>query len=313
MSESMGTDITTSDLLPSFVLLLQDAEAEVRAAAVKSVAGYCDLVGVSMFVSEIMPMLLLLAQDTAQNVRVSLSTAVMDVAPKLGEEMATTHLVPLIVHFLRDDQIPEVRLNVLEKMGGLGTWLESLAGTFLPVLMEMTQDRQWRVRKAIVGVIPLFVEHLGAQYFSENLFDVFMASMNDSVNDVRESGTACLRDMLGTTGSDWMQQNVLPRIKEYYDNSTYYLQRITVMLALRNLSVKATSAMLLAEMVTLALRGARDPIPNVRFSAAQTLLTMVPLADQATVASQIRPCLQEMQQDADGDVKYFSMLALEAC
>ena len=49
---------------------------------------------------------------------------------------------------------------MLEKMGALGSWLESLAATLLPVLMEMTQDRQWRVRKAIVGVIPLFVEHL---------------------------------------------------------------------------------------------------------------------------------------------------------
>jgi len=50
LSEALGKNITLSDGLGSFCNLLQDAEAEVRAAAAKNIGGYLDLVGVENFV-----------------------------------------------------------------------------------------------------------------------------------------------------------------------------------------------------------------------------------------------------------------------
>lgn len=101
LSAAMGINITMADMLGSFLNLLQDAEAEVRTAAAKNVAGYCHLVGVEPFVLEVVPALQVLAQDTVQNVRSSLSEAVMELAAPFGQELAAVHLVPLIARFLQ--------------------------------------------------------------------------------------------------------------------------------------------------------------------------------------------------------------------
>lgn len=65
----MGAQITESDLLSCFSNLLQDGEAEVRAAAAKNLSGYITVVRAELFSSEILPLLSSLSQDTAPNVR----------------------------------------------------------------------------------------------------------------------------------------------------------------------------------------------------------------------------------------------------
>lgn len=65
----MGSQITESELLACFTNLLQDAEAEVRAASAKNLSGYITIVKSELFTSEILPLLSTLSQDTAPNVR----------------------------------------------------------------------------------------------------------------------------------------------------------------------------------------------------------------------------------------------------
>ena len=65
----MGAHITETELLSCFANLLQDAEAEVRAAAAKNLAGYITIVKADLFASEVLPLLSTLSQDTAPNVR----------------------------------------------------------------------------------------------------------------------------------------------------------------------------------------------------------------------------------------------------
>ena len=108
LSEAMGPDVTTSQLLPLYVRLLQDSEAEVRAASVKNAAAYCDLVGKDKFADEVIPALRNLSEDPAQNVRVGVAESVMELAPKLGSAKTTSLLIPMVVQFLRDEA-PEVR------------------------------------------------------------------------------------------------------------------------------------------------------------------------------------------------------------
>lgn len=64
-------------------------------------------------------------------------------------------------------------------------------------------------------------------------------------------------------------------------------------------------------MAQLAVRGAKDKVPNVRFNAALALQELVKCADSNTVNVQVRPCLTELQNDTDSDVKYYSLVALE--
>jgi len=106
-----SNDILNQDLLPSFVALLQDNEGEVRTAACKNFAAYCDVVGPALFSQHLIPTAHALAPDTVPSVRLALSSACMDLAPKLGQELFLRHLVPLLERFLSDPSVPDTKVG----------------------------------------------------------------------------------------------------------------------------------------------------------------------------------------------------------
>ncbi|KAI9911373.1 hypothetical protein PsorP6_009201 [Peronosclerospora sorghi] len=65
-------------------------------------------------------------------------------------------------------------------------------------------------------------------------------------------------------------------------------------------------------MTTLAIRGAHDKILNVRFVASMNLEQLCKIVDASVVATQVRPCLTEVVNDTDMDVKHYSSIALDA-
>ncbi len=54
-------------------------------------------------------------------------------------------------------------------------------------------------------------------------------------------------------------------------------------------------------------------MPNVRFNVAKNLERIAPLVDATVIDSTIKPCLQELGEDADTDVRFYARQALVAC
>jgi len=65
-------------------------------------------------------------------------------------------------------------------------------------------------------------------------------------------------------------------------------------------------------MLPLVLRMAQDPVPNIRFNVAKTLQTLIPLLDGNSNTSKVKPVLCKLNEDDDGDVKFFASQALQA-
>ncbi|DAZ97933.1 TPA: hypothetical protein N0F65_006358 [Lagenidium giganteum] len=310
LSKAMGSQITESELLACFTNLLQDAEAEVRAASAKNIAGYITIVKNELFTSEILPLLSSLTHDTAPNVRTAVSIACMELAPKLGEAAAKTHLSPLLTLFLRDEVV-DVRLNILKRLDCLSQWMSSFEGILLPAIADLARDLQWRVREAVILSIPSLAGSLGSQYFQEHLLEIYVSAFTDMVGEVRLSATKILPQLLDNVGSDYIVQNILPRIATIFERSTIYQERVNVLHAFKQMAGEKASAELLSSMITLSMRGAKDKIPNVRFVASLTLEKLCKYADASVVSGQVRPCLQELVNDSDADVKYYASNALE--
>ena len=68
-----------------------------------------------------------------------------------------------------------------------------------------------------------------------------------------------------------------------------------------------------SKFTPLTLQMAKDPVPNVRFSVARTLHTLIAHIDSSVVQKQIKPCLLSLSEDSDRDVQYFASQALQAC
>mmetsp|Transcript_24045 Transcript_24045/g.39457 ORF Transcript_24045/g.39457 Transcript_24045/m.39457 type:complete len:557 (+) Transcript_24045:1-1671(+) len=311
ISEAMGQMVTTNELLQCFNNLIQDQEAEVRAASLGGVPRYCDLVGQQLFLQHVMPHITALLQDQNLNVKTALSKACMELAGKLGQEHTTIHIVPLLQTFLRDDS-PEVRLRILSKLEVIAAWMPAIGENILPMLLELAHDANWRVRKAVVACLPVLAESMGVDYFETNLLDLYLQSYTDRVFEVRVGATSGLSKIATVCGADWLEKQVLPRIKYFYENSNFYLIRITVIDALKTLAQDGVSGSLMTEVVNILVKACHDSTPNVRFTGAKALALVSGHADDVAVQTQIRPCLTElMQTDTDKDVKFFASQALE--
>ncbi|KAI9909649.1 hypothetical protein PsorP6_015123 [Peronosclerospora sorghi] len=331
LSRATGQQITESELLScvsnllqvqsdasheeqgrvAYDAILQDAEAEVRAAAAKNLSGYVLIIKSEPFSSQLLLLLSALSQDTAPNVRTAVSIACMELAPKLGEVTSKSILAPILLLFLRDEFV-DVRLNILKGMEFLAQWMDSFESVLLPAVADLARDLQWRVREAVVLSIPALAGSLGAQYFQEHLLEIYVSAFTDMVGEVRLSATKILPQLLEALGSDYILQNVMPRLNQIFEKSIIYQERANALHALKQMAVEKVSSDLLSLMTTLAIRGAHDKIPNVRFVTSMTLEQMCKIVDASVVATQVRPCLTELVNDTDMDVKHYSSIALDA-
>lgn len=73
-------------MVPAFVRLLKDNEAEVRTAIAGQIPGFCALVDRNTLLSDIMGTVENLVSDTSQHVRAALGTQISGLAPILGKQ-----------------------------------------------------------------------------------------------------------------------------------------------------------------------------------------------------------------------------------
>jgi len=224
--------------------------------------------------------------------------------------------LPLFLHLLKDE-FPEVRLNIISKLEQVNTviGIDLLSQSLLPAIVELAEDKQWRVRQAIIEYIPLLATQLGKAFFDEQLGNLCMSWLGDNVFSIREAATVNLRKLTEVFGVDWAKVMIVPRIVEMASN-TNYLHRMTTVLAITTivptLSLEVIRDSILPVLTTLM----SDPIPNIRFNVAKSLEVISQTLNNAPEGSvvakeRIVPAVENLKNDADADVRYFANRALQ--
>eukprot|EP01101_Sappina_pedata_P002069 TRINITY_DN12345_c0_g1_i1.p1 TRINITY_DN12345_c0_g1~~TRINITY_DN12345_c0_g1_i1.p1 ORF type:complete len:594 (-),score=240.19 TRINITY_DN12345_c0_g1_i1:57-1838(-) len=310
LCEAFGGEVTKNELVPAFVELLKDTEAEVRAAISKRVSGVCGLIPEEVALKLVLPCIKEIVTDQSQHVRAALASSVMGIAPIIGREATLQHL-DMFLQLLRDD-FPEVRLNVISNLESINkvVGIESITDSLLPAIMELAEDRQWRVRLSIIEYIPLLANQLGVELFDDKLGSLCMTWLGDSVYSVREAATINIKKLTEVFGVEWAQSNIIPKVLSLYTHPNF-LYRITTLFAVSALAPVVGAEIIQSTMLPLVLRMASDVVPNIRFNVAKTLAVLAPLLAQATVETRIRPCLTQLLEDSDRDVKFYAGQALQ--
>nr|CAB3479603.1 unnamed protein product [Digitaria exilis] len=84
-------------------------------------------------------------------------------------------------------------------------------------------------------------------------------------------------------------------------NNPHYLYRMTTLQAISLL------APVMGADITC------QQVPNMKFNVAKVLQSLVPILDQSVVEKTVKPCLVELSEDPDVDVRYYANQALQAC
>ena len=54
-------------------------------------------------------------------------------------------------------------------------------------------------------------------------------------------------------------------------------------------------------------------MPNVKFNVAKMLEKIAPLLERQVIELTVKPCLSELCEDSDADVRFYARQALFAC
>jgi len=309
LCEAVGPDITKTDMVSAYVRLLKDTEAEVRTAAASKVTAFCQRIPADIILKQKLPVISELASDTSQHVRASLASVIMGLAPLLGSEKTIEKLVPLFLLLLKDEH-PEVRLNIISKLDAANLDLTQLSSSLLPAIMELAEDKQWRVRLAIIEYIPLLASQLGVEFFDEKLGNLCMGWLGDTVYSIREAATNNIKRLAEVFGVEWARAHIIPKVLKYQDNSNY-LYRMTVLFAITVLAPVVGKEIIVQDLLPVVIRLAKtDTVPNIRFNAAKCFQAIIPLLDSPVITKEVKPTLLHLGEDQDRDVKYFASQAL---
>uniref|UniRef100_A0A6B2L0J4 TOG domain-containing protein n=1 Tax=Arcella intermedia TaxID=1963864 RepID=A0A6B2L0J4_9EUKA len=310
--DSLGQQITQTELVPIFVQLLRDTEAEVRTAASSKVSGVSKLLERDTVIKELLPCVRVLSADESSSVRSSLASDVMGLAPLFGKDGTNEHLLDIFLLLLRDET-PEVRLNVIGKLDQVTQvlGLDQLSLHLLPAIIELAEDRQWRIRLSILEYIPLLAKQLGVQFFNEKLSNLTMSWLNDCVFSVREAATVNLQKLTESFGVEWSKEHLLPKIMEQLKHKNY-LYRTTTLTMISAIATGFPPSDIQQHFLPPIFTLLGDPIANIRLNAAKALAALIARLETPCVQEVVIPFLKKrLEAEADRDVVYFSNLALQ--
>ena len=153
------------------------------------------------------------------------------------------------------DEFPEVRLHIISKLEQVnqgesaalvGPWamridlanvvipvigIDLLSQSLLPAIVQLAEDKQWRVRLAIIEYIPLLASQLGVKFFDEKLSNLCMGWLGDTVFSIREAATHNLKKLTEVFGVEWASEQIIPKVMGMGSHPNY-LYRMTTCFAI---------------------------------------------------------------------------------
>lgn len=109
--------------------------------------------------------------------------------------------------------------------------IDLLSQSLLPAIVQLAEDKQWRVRLAIIEYIPLLASQLGVQFFNEKLSTLCMGWLGDTVFSIREAATTNLKKLTEVFGVEWASENIIPKVMTMGQHPNY-LYRMTTCFAI---------------------------------------------------------------------------------
>ena len=103
--------------------------------------------------------------------------------------------------------------------------MDILSQSLLPAVVELANDRQWRVRLAIIEYMPLLAAQLvrlivlcefmcqGIEFFDAKLASLTTAWLTDCVYTIREAAGKNLTKLTEVFGAAWSMTHVVPMVR----------------------------------------------------------------------------------------------------
>lgn len=195
--------------------------------------------------------------------------------------------------------------------------IDAVITPFIEHLQDLSDSRNWRIRNAVVAVVPCFARLLKPERFHV-LADMVFVSLHDPVSKVRMQAVKAIEAVAEVYGAEWAALTTTALLHAEAQSSAAtisqgsYVQRAMVVRCLEVLLplVARLSALDLRRQQLLVITSelireySRDRVPNVRLAVANALPQWVKWFSTAGQERIIyNDCIAALQADADTDVR----------
>ncbi|XP_039807782.1 protein phosphatase PP2A regulatory subunit A-like isoform X4 [Panicum virgatum] len=101
-------------------------------------------------------------------------------------------------------------------------------------------------------------------------------------------------------------QHIIPQI-----NNPHYRYCMTILQAISLLAPVMGAEITCQKLLPVIINFSKDMVPNIKFNVAKVLQSLISILDQSVVEKTVRPCLGELSEDSDVDVRYYANQALQ--
>ena len=289
-------------LVPAFLRLVNDPEPEVSMQAVETMRHLSELMGQGgageRLFAEIRP---LAAAEDVESKRL-LGASLPALAPVAVSEAAQEAFREVVAGLLKDES-SEVKVTLLSNIAPMGRVYSQpqLLSVFLPPVLDMLNDKSWKVRKDAVAALQHASKGTGeALANNEKVLKLLKERLSDRVYEVRVTAVRTIQCICRAV-PDWAAKQGLPLIAGFAANPNY-LYRVNYLWALADMAEQLPLPTVLKEAETVA-KLARDPVPNIRLQACLTLFKLHRKLEEKAIEEKIVQVLKEFEGDADSDIQ----------
>ena len=316
---AFGDDIARSELLPLIVGFLKDLEADVRQAAVNVLPKTLPFFTTKQVASVILPEVVFLCADGSVAVRSEVASLLPGLLIEVGEDeeeedtpsekSPRAAVLALIQEVFKDENFL-VRTAAVSGIPKLCKMADSK--TFvLPLVALVASDIQWRVRLAVIEQLPALANAYGRETFEKEqaLQAALLAGFSDSVFAVREEVIKKIPDIVNVLGVPWLTDKLWPKIREQYNPNSSYLNRMTVLHAIKVCSRYFSASEIETNVAALLLQGLNDSVANVQLCACVALDASLTALGATGLAMLVDP-LRKLALAKDKDVSFYAHATL---
>jgi serine/threonine-protein phosphatase 2A regulatory subunit A len=287
------------ELKDDIVCLINDPEPEVRCIAISNLFKILEKLPKSIIEQDIIPCFDKISQDTSKYVRLSLMKSICWISCYVDTKTSIQRLMPIINYLIRDESF-EVKMSFAENMNAFNAaiGLEKVLTFSIPLVMQMMNDGQWRLRLKIVESLPQLAELLCLGPFTEQISTPMMKWVEDPVFAVREAALESIKDIGMRFGSNWTKAHIYPLV-EMLANSPVFSKRMTSLKAINKLHPLLDSLACYNFLVLLST----DKIPNIRLNVAKTISI---ITNSFIVDDYLAKIIEKMTNDIDTDVRFYA-------
>lgn len=182
--------------------------------------------------------------------------------------------------------------------------------SIIPALLELTTDKQWRVRYGIAQFFPKLAEIFGKDLYLEKMEKISLDFLADNVYKIREQSMQNLVDLKKTLGDKWFERIVKEKVREF-SRSDKCAIRIQAIFLVKIIYKHIDSDILNKDLIPVIIGLKDDSVPNIKFNMARILNDLSESLSRENLFIGKSALTALKDNDTDEDVVYFSSKALK--